>query len=92
MQQDLAETVGLQALAWIAANDELLPVFINASGSNLSDIRKGVQDIDLMASVLDFLLQDDDWTIAFCDATGLNYEMPMRARAALPGGEQVHWT
>jgi hypothetical protein len=36
--------------------------------------------------VLDFLLMDDAWVVAFCDAAGLPYEAPMRARAALPGG------
>jgi hypothetical protein len=30
--------------------------------------------------------------IAFCDAEGLDYGQPMQARAALPGGDLVHWT
>jgi hypothetical protein len=37
-------------------------------------------------------MMDDAWVVAFCDAAGLPYEAPMRARAALPGGGQVHWT
>jgi hypothetical protein len=30
--------------------------------------------------------------IAFCDAVGRDYGQPMQARAALPGGDVVHWT
>jgi len=37
-------------------------------------------------------MMDDAWVMGFCDAVGLPYEAPMQARAALPGGEQVHWT
>ena len=35
---------------------------------------------------------DDAWVVAFCDAEGLAYDEPLRARYALPGAEQVHWT
>ncbi|MEP3033681.1 MAG: DUF3572 family protein, partial [Pseudoruegeria sp.] len=45
-----------------------------------------------LASTLDFILMDDAWVIAFCDAENVPYETPMLARQALPGAEQVHWT
>jgi hypothetical protein len=35
---------------------------------------------------------DDAWVTAFCDLQGLGYDVPMRARAALPGGAEMHWT
>lgn len=92
MERDAAETVGLQALAWLAANEELLPVFMGASGASLSDLRSGADDVAFLGSVLDFLLMDDAWIVAFCDAEDLRYEVPMRARAALPGGAEVNWT
>ena len=90
--QDNAETVGLQAVAWLAANDDLLPVFQGATGASEEDFRQGLSDPCFQGSVLDFLLMDDAWIVAFCDAQDLPYDLPMRARAMLPGGEQVHWT
>jgi hypothetical protein len=35
---------------------------------------------------------DDRWVVSFCDDVGLAYDVPVQARAMLPGGEQVHWT
>jgi len=42
--------------------------------------------------VLDFVMMDDAWVMAFCTGAGLAPEVPMQARAALPGGTQVNWT
>ena len=47
---------------------------------------------EFLGSVLDFLAMDDAWVVQFCDAAGLPYDRVMLARAALPGGAQVHWT
>ncbi|MFZ5965325.1 DUF3572 domain-containing protein [Thalassococcus sp. BH17M4-6] len=92
ISRDGAETIGLQAVAWLAGNDELCPVFQGASGAGAEEFRAGLTDPEFQASVLDFLLMDDAWIVSFCDAEGLGYEAPMMARALLPGGEQVHWT
>ncbi|MDJ0824648.1 MAG: DUF3572 domain-containing protein [Rhodobacter sp.] len=92
MQQDRAEIIAAQALAWLAANDDLLPVFLGSTGASADDIRAQVGDTDFLGSVLDFLAMDDAWIVAFCDAAGLSYETPILARQALPGGGQVHWT
>ncbi len=92
MQRDRAETVAIRALGWIAADDELMPVFLGSTGVSLSDLRSGAGDPVFLASVLDFLTMDDAWVVAFCDAEGLAYDEPLRARHALPGGEQVNWT
>jgi hypothetical protein len=37
-------------------------------------------------------MMDDVWVVQFCDAAGLAYEVPMRARQSLPGGADVSWT
>lgn len=92
LTRDLAETVGLQAVAWLAANDELLPVFMGATGASEADFRAGLGDPGFQGSVLDFLLMEDAWVRDFCAAHGLSPDTALRARAALPGGEQVHWT
>ncbi len=90
--QDQAETIALQALAWLVGNDELRPVFMGASGIDESDLRSRAGDAEFLGSVLDFLLNDDAWVVECCDAAALPYDKLMQARAALPGGQQVHWT
>lgn len=92
MNESAAETTGLQALAWLAANDDLLPVFMGATGVSADDLKANAADPDFLGSVLDFLLMDDAWIVACCEALNLPYDSLMRARAALPGGQQTHWT
>ncbi|NCQ25598.1 MAG: DUF3572 domain-containing protein [Rhodobacteraceae bacterium CG17_big_fil_post_rev_8_21_14_2_50_63_15] len=92
MQQNSAETIALQALGWLAGNDALLPVFLGATGASEADLRERATEPEFLGAVLDFLMMDDAWVVAFCDAEGLRYDIPMRARAALPGGQQVSWT
>lgn len=92
MQQDRAEMIALQALGWLAGNDDLLPVFLGATGASTDDLRLQAGDPAFLASILDFLMMDDAWVISFCDFAGMPYALPMQARQALPGGAQVHWT
>ena len=91
LSQDTAEMIGLQAVAWLAANDELLPVFLGATGASEDSFRSGLEDPDFQGSVLDFILMDDAWVQGFCTACGLAPDHPMMARHMLSGGP-VHWT
>lgn len=90
--KDSAETLALQALAWLATEDELMPVFLGSSGASEADVRDRASDPVFLGAVLDFLMMNDAWVISFCDAHGVAYDRIMPARAALPGGEQVNWT
>jgi hypothetical protein len=92
MQLEVAQTIALQALGWIAANDEVFPLFLAATGANLGDLKMRATDPDFLGAVLDFVMQDDQWVIAFCEAAGHAYTLPQTARAALPGGEATNWT
>ncbi|MEY8842819.1 DUF3572 domain-containing protein [Cribrihabitans sp. XS_ASV171] len=89
---DAAETLALGVLAWLVSNDELLPVFLGATGASEADLRERAGEREFLASVLDFLVMDDTWVVAFCDATGTAYDRPERARAALAGAAATHWT
>ncbi len=90
--RDTAEVLGLQVLAWLVANEDLLPVFQGASGVSDGDIRAGAQDPGFLGSVLDFVLMDDAWVVACCDSIKCPYDSLFQARQMLPGGEQVNWT
>jgi hypothetical protein len=92
MQRDQAETVALEALAWLAGSDELLPVFLGASGVGAEELRTRAAEPDFLAALLDFVLLDDDWVLAFAQETGRPPEQVAAARVALPGGDGPHWT
>lgn len=92
MQAQEAEKVAIQALAWMATQEDLFTGFLAASGAGLDDVKELAGDPGFLGAVLDFILQSDDHVRGFCDSTGLGYETPMRARHSLPGGQQVNWT
>lgn len=92
MHQDAAQVLALEALGWLAAQDELFPTFLNASGASLAEVQRRAGDPDFLGAVLEFLLMDDAWVIAFCDQHGHPYTAPQAARAALPGGAVTNWT
>ena len=92
MTPDDAQIIALKALGWLAGHEELLPVFLGSTGGSAEDLARGAADPAFLASVLDFLTMDDAWVVAFCDAEGLPYDRPLRARHALPGAEVHHWT
>ena len=92
LSREHAEAIGLKALAWLLSDDALYPIFMGRTGASEHDLRAGAGDPGFLGSVLDFVMMDDDWVIAFCDTKGIAYQTPMEARRMLPGGEQVHWT
>ena len=92
MSPEQAQTIALQALGWLVSQDDLRDVFLGSTGGTAQELATNASDPALQASVLDFLTMDDAWVIAFCDAHELKYELPLQARYALPGAEQVHWT
>ena len=92
LTRNAAETVALGALSWLVGNEDLLPVFLGSTGASQDDLRGAVTDPDFLGSVLDFILMDDAWIIACCDAQGLPYTRLAEARQVLPGGEARHWT
>lgn len=91
-KQESAQTVALQALGWLAAQDEAFDAFLGASGLGPSDLRDRAAEPEMMGAVLDFLLSDEALLVAFCAEVGLPPETPMQARAALPGGDVPFWT
>lgn len=92
MNEQLAQIVGIGALEWLVANEELLPVFLGASGATLDQIRDQAGNPELLASVLEFLMNDDAWVSACCDAQEWPHETLMQARLSMPGGAVVNWT
>lgn len=92
MQQESAETHALSALAWLASEDDIFPVFLGASGASESDLRARASDAEFLASVLDFILMDDAWVLACSEAIAVAPDDIVRIRALLPGGDLPNWT
>ena len=92
MTRDHAETIALRALAWMAAQEGVLDGFLGASGASADELRERLADPGFLVALLDHLMSDDALVMGFCDHEGMPYDAPMRARGALPGGENVHWT
>ncbi|MBI1180806.1 MAG: DUF3572 family protein [Alphaproteobacteria bacterium] len=92
MNQERAETIALQALAFVAGDERALTGLLRLTGMDLSDLRRAASDPEMLAGVLDFLLQDESALLAFCEAAGIAPEEPAGARARLPGGDLPHYT
>lgn len=92
MARDQAELLAIQALGWIAAQPEVAGHFLAATGGSAEDLRERAADPEFQGFVLDYLLMDEDALLAFCTDSGLSPDRPMRARAALPGGDLPNWT
>jgi hypothetical protein len=91
-RQDSAESLALQALGWLAGQDEAFGAFLAHAGSDAGEIRARAAEPEVLGSVLDFLLADEPLLLQFCAEAGVKPEAPMRARALLPGGDVPFWT
>lgn len=90
--RDQAEALAIRALGWMAVDPELTGRFLAATGAGPAELRARARDPEFLGFVLDFLLGDEAALVAFAAAEGIAPEAPLRARAALPGGDLPHWT
>lgn len=86
-----AEMIGIKALAWLAGNEELLPVFLGATGLNSQDMREIASQPNFLGAVLDFLLLDDEYILSFTENEEVKPDDIYLARQLLPGGESSNW-
>lgn len=92
MARPKAEALAVRALAWMACDAELVGRFLAMTGAGPGDLRSRAAEPEFLGFVLDFLLSDEVALIAFAAAENIRPEQPMRARAALPGGDLPNWT
>lgn len=91
MTNDAAETLALQALAWLAADDDLLTGFLAQTGANPAALRRHAGERDMLAAVMAYVLAEDDRIIAAAAALGERPET-LAAAARQLTGEVPHWT
>jgi hypothetical protein len=89
---DEAVSIGQEALIWLAGQPEAMAGFLAASGIAPEDLRGRAADPEFLGFVLEFLTGSDAMILGFARETGLDPTLPIRARAALPGGAEHNWT
>lgn len=92
MNPEKAETVALQALVWILEDEDMTQRFLGISGADPQALRQGADQAEVLCSVMDFILMDDQSVLTFAASVNMPPEMVAAARYSIPGGEQVHWT
>lgn len=86
MQINHAETLAIQALSWLASDEEMLLQFLNISGAAPGDLRARASEPEFLGFVLDFIMRDDETILGFCGTSSASPEDVQRARIALGGG------
>jgi hypothetical protein len=81
------ETLALQALAFIAGDDDRLERFIGLTGIDPGALRQIAGDPGGLGAVLDYLLGWEPLLLEFAAAQDLKPESIAIARRKLPGGE-----
>ena len=89
MKREEAETIALQALAFLAKDEEILEHFLTLTGLTLPELRNRVREPDLLGGVLDAILANDTVLLNFCNAASLSPDTILLARRALPGGDPI---
>jgi len=87
MKKEQAETIALQALAFLVKDEDLLQQLLASSGLTLDDLRASYRNEDVLGGILDALLKEDGPLLAFCKESSLSPATLLEARQALPGGD-----
>ena len=70
--REVAEIVAIQALSFVAGDPERLGAFLAESGIGPETLRGAAADPRFLASVLDFMMRDDERVKAFAEASQLD--------------------
>lgn len=92
MNASHAQTLALEALAWVLAQNDLLDSFLATTGAYPKDLAGLASQPLFLGAVLDFVMEEDQRVIAFCAAQNHPLTIVQIARAALPGAQYMHWT
>ena len=71
MTPNRAQTIGLDALTFVAGSPDRLEAFLVVSGMDAHTLRARAAEYEVLRAILDFLLADDILVIAFCEQHGL---------------------
>jgi len=85
--KEAAETLAIQALAFIAEEPDRLATFLGATGLSPDRIRESANQPHFLRGVLEHMLSNESLLVAFADSAGINPADIARARSAMGS----HW-
>lgn len=88
-QRENAETIALQALAFLASDTERLEHFMGNTGLTPQDLSERASETDMLVSVLDALLADESALLMFATERAVEPEAIYPARMILSGTYDV---
>lgn len=71
LTKERAETIALDALAFLAGRPEDMERFLTNSGIGVDELRQRAADPDMLRAVTEFVLSDDGLVNQFCEEQGL---------------------
>ncbi|EIM75283.1 hypothetical protein A33O_08536 [Nitratireductor aquibiodomus RA22] len=86
MQREEAEAIAVSALAFIAADDQLLPRFLSLTGIEANQIRAAAAEPGFLTGVLQFILAHEPTLLRFSEENGIAPRIVAQAPSALPHG------
>ena len=92
MDKEIAETRALEVLTWVLSEDDLIQVFMGATGASQNDMRSNTLSHQFLISILDFVLMDDRWVISCSKFLNIDPSQIQLIRMSLEGGQEVNWT
>ena len=92
MDREIAETRALEVLTWVLSEDDLIQVFMGATGASQNDLRSNTLSHEFLLSILDFVLMDDRWVISCSKFLNIDPSQIQLIRISLDGGQEVTWT
>lgn len=92
MPNEEAEILATRALAWLAADPDLMAGFFGSTGLGPQDVAAAVTQPEGLAAIMDYIFSDDHLVLRAAEHLGVSPEKLIHARAQLPGGDLPHWT
>lgn len=96
MQATHAQEIATAVVLWLCSQEELLPVFLSATGADIDNLRSALQaggaDLALACAALDFTLMRDETVLDAASALDMPPERLAMAAAVLAGQAGRHWT
>jgi|GEM_PF-6553587 len=82
---DATELLSIKALTFLAEREDILDLFVDASGVSLAELYEVADQPEAWAGILDFILSTDEIILDFCDSAPCTLQDLWRARNDLPG-------
>ena len=83
--KEAAESLAIQALAFLAEEPERLSAFMAATGLSPDSLRESANQPHFLLGVLEHMLSNESLLVAFADSAGINPAEIARARGAMGG-------